>query len=54
VGDITDAQYRSARADAEALLTQLPDNDKLVLFDRQREILLSMAENIAGASREQV
>ncbi len=26
----------------------------MVLFDRQREILLSMAENIARASREQV
>lgn len=32
----------------------MPDNDKLVMFDRQREVLLSMAENIAQATPDQL
>ena len=35
-------------------MARLPDNDKLVLFDRQREILLSMAENVERATPEQL
>ena len=53
-GDITDTEYRAGRADAEAQLAGLPDNDKLVSFDRQREILLSMAENIERATPQQL
>lgn len=49
-GDITDAVYRAGRADVEAQLAGLPTNDKLILFDRKREILLSMAENIERAT----
>ena len=32
----------------------MPDNDKLVTFDRKREILLSMAETIERASGAQL
>ena len=32
----------------------MPDNDKLVMFDRKREILLPMAENIERASAAQL
>ena len=53
-GDISDNEYRSGRADAEAQLAGIPDNDKLVMFDRQREILLSMAENIKQATPAQL
>ncbi|CAN5263108.1 hypothetical protein BH23CHL9_BH23CHL9_16920 [soil metagenome] len=31
-----------------------PDNDKLVMFDRQREVMLSMAENVAQATGDQL
>ena len=53
-GDISDAQYRSARADTEAQLAGTPDNDNLVMFDRKREIMLSMAENIERATPAQL
>ena len=53
-GDISDIEYRTRRADAEAQLAGMPDHDKLVLFDRQREILLSMAENIERATPAQL
>jgi hypothetical protein len=32
----------------------MPDNDKLLMFDRKREILLSMAENIEHATPVQL
>lgn len=53
-GDISDIEYRARRTDAEAQLAGMPDHDKLALFDRQREILLSMAENIERATPPQL
>jgi hypothetical protein len=53
-GDIDDAEYRSGRADSAAQLARLPDHDELVLFDRQREVLLSMAENVERATPAQL
>ena len=53
-GDIDEADYRRDKADVEARLAALPDRDKLVLFDRQREVLLSMAENLQRATPAQV
>ena len=53
-GDITDAVYRSGRGEIEAQLAELPANDKLIRFDRKREILLSMAENIERATPAQL
>jgi hypothetical protein len=53
-GDIDDASYRSGRADAEAQMAGMRDNVKLVMFDRKREILLSMAENIEHATPAQL
>jgi hypothetical protein len=47
-------RVRSARADAEAQMAGMPDNDKLLMFDRKREILLSMAENIEHATPVQL
>jgi hypothetical protein len=53
-GDITDDAWREAKAEIEASLAALPDDDKLVLFDQQREVLLSMAENIERATPDQL
>ncbi len=53
-GDLSDAEYRSARNEAEGQLAGLPDHDKLVMFDRKREVLLSMAENIKRATPAQL
>ena len=53
-GDITDAVYRAGRAETEAQLAGLPTNDKLIMFDRKREVLLSMAENIERATPAQL
>jgi hypothetical protein len=53
-GDIDDASYRSGRADAEAQMAGMRDNVKLVMFDRKRDILLSMAENIEHATPAQL
>ena len=53
-GDISDGEYRAARNEAEGQLAGLPDHDKLVMFDRKREVLLSMAENIKRATPAQL
>jgi len=53
-GDLTDEQYRSERAEIEAMLAALPARatDKLVAFDEARARLLSMPEAIAVATPE--
>ena len=52
-GDIGEDEYRSGTEDAKRALTLLPDGDKLVLFDRHRRVLVTMAENIDAATPEQ-
>jgi ribosomal protein L34E len=53
-GDISDETWRAAKFEIETKLASLPDDDKLVLFDRQREILLSAVENVRQATPEQL
>ena len=53
-GDLTEAVYRRQRAEVERDLALLPDDDKLVLFDRHRGLMVSMAENVAAATPEQL
>lgn len=53
-GDISDAEWQTAKQQIESELAARPDEDKVVLFDRQREVLLSMAENVARATPEQL
>ena len=50
-GHLQEAEYRAKREDLERqlLLLLLPDHDKLVTFDRHREVLVSMADSIAIA-----
>jgi hypothetical protein len=53
-GDISDAEYRSERASAESQLAELSDHDKLLVFDRHREVMASMPDAIAHATPEQL
>jgi hypothetical protein len=53
-GDLSEAEYRRQKAEAERDLAMLPDDDKLVLFDRQRGLMVSMAENVSAATPEQL
>lgn len=52
-GDISDETYRAARAETQAAIAQLPDGDKLVLFDKNRRVLVNMAANVAAATQAQ-
>lgn len=45
-GDIDDAAYRHDKAETEAMLAGLPNEDKLVAFDRQRAVVLDLADAI--------
>gem|GEM_PF-4924825 len=47
---VTAAEYQAKREDLERQLLLLPDHDKLVTFDRHREVLVSMADNIEMAT----
>ena len=49
-GDITDVEYRAKVRETESLMAELPDGDKLVLFDQHRRVIETMAANIAAAS----
>ncbi len=54
-GHIDEAEYRRSRADAEAALAALPDQEsKLVAFDRARAVVRSLPESIAAASPERL
>jgi hypothetical protein len=49
-GDITDEEYLADKRETEAMLSEVPDADELVLFDRK--VLETMAANLAVASLE--
>ena len=53
-GDIDEGAYRAQRAEIDRDLAMLPDEDKLLLFDRHRRIMVQMAENIANAEPEEL
>jgi site-specific DNA recombinase len=52
-GDISDGIYRSERAETLQELALLPDSDKLVAFDRNRQIMTGMAANVAASNPPQ-
>jgi len=52
-GDLTDTEYRAKRAESQRQLALLPDADKLVVFDRNRHVMTSMAANVAAATPAQ-
>ena len=51
-GDISDEQYRAQRDAAQAALAQLPDGDRVVVFDTHRAKVLALPDAIAVASPE--
>lgn len=53
-GDLTDEDYRRAMAETRALLAELPDPNKLVAFDRNRHVMVTMTENVEKATRPQL
>jgi hypothetical protein len=43
-GDLTDEAYRREMAETRTMLAELPDPNKLVAFDRNRRVMVTMAE----------
>jgi hypothetical protein len=52
-GDLSDADYRARRSGVMAEMAALPDENKVVLFDRNRRVMTSMVQNLAAATPEQ-
>jgi hypothetical protein len=53
-GDLTDEEYRPQMAETRTMLAELPDPNKLVAFDRNRHIMVTMAENVERVTRPQL
>ncbi|MBA3877393.1 MAG: hypothetical protein C0498_10715 [Anaerolinea sp.] len=52
-GDLTDSDYRAKRAAVATEMAGLPDGNKVVLFDRNRRVMTSLAQNVAAATPQQ-
>ena len=52
-GDMPEGEYRAKVAETRRLIAEMPDEDKVVLFDRHRKVVESMAENLDRATPEQ-
>jgi DNA invertase Pin-like site-specific DNA recombinase len=52
--EISDEEYRTQMAETRAMLAELPDPDKLVAFDRNRKVMVTMAENVERANKPQL
>ena len=50
-GDLTDEAYRREMADTGTMLAELHDTNKLVAFDPNRHVMVTMAENVDRATR---
>jgi hypothetical protein len=50
-GDLTDEDYRREMAETRTMLAELPDPNKLLAFDRNRHVMVTMAENVDRATR---
>jgi hypothetical protein len=53
-GEIKADEYRRQMSDTRTMLAELPDPNKLVAFDRNRNIMVTMAENVEKATRLQL
>lgn len=53
-GELEAGDYRRQMNETRAMLAELPDPDKLIAFDRNRRIMVSMAENVEQATRPQL
>jgi hypothetical protein len=54
VGDLEADEYRRQMNDTRAMLAELPDPNKLVAFDRTRQVMVTMAETVEKATRPQL
>ena len=50
----TDESYRREMAETRTMLAELPDPNMLVAFDRNRHVMVTMAENVDRATRPQL
>jgi hypothetical protein len=53
-GELEADEYRRQMSDTRTMLAELPDPNKLVAFDRNRQVMVSMAENVEKATRPQL
>jgi hypothetical protein len=53
-GDLTDEAYRREMAETRKMLAKPPDPNKLLAFDRNRHVMVTMAENVEKATRPQL
>jgi hypothetical protein len=53
-GELSGEDYRREMADTHSMLAELPDPNKLVAFDRNRRMMVTMAENVDRATRPQL
>jgi hypothetical protein len=51
-GDISDEDHLREKEAVERELVMLPDHDKLLMFDRHREVVVTMAENLSRTTPE--
>jgi hypothetical protein len=53
-GELEGEDYRRQMNETRTMLAELPDPNKLVAFDRNRHIMVTMAENVERATRPQL
>jgi Recombinase len=53
-GELIGEDYRRQMTETRAMLAELPDSNKLVAFDRNRRVMVTMAENVGKATRPQL
>jgi hypothetical protein len=52
--ELTGDECRRQMTDPRTMLAELPDPNKLVAFDRNRHVMVAMAENVGRATRPQL
>ena len=53
-GKLSDEDYRHQMAETRTMLAELPDPNKLVAFDRNRHVMVTIAENVERATKPQL
>ena len=53
-GELSGEDYRHQMAGTRMMLAELPDPNKLVAFDRNRHVMVTMAEKVENATRPQL
>ncbi len=53
-GDLDDDEYQREMAETRRMLAELPDSNKLLAFDRNPHVMVTMVENVKKATPEQL